>query len=848
MAFSFHKQRITRQASKNFCIMKPEQTHIDQIRISFGKIQSKEDFLQLLNDVKPMIYGVKTVPFELKQITWYSNPRLRGNRYAEFKIKKKSGGDRTIHSPVNGLKAIQKTLSFILQCVFDPHEAATGFVRNRSIVDNARIHAGSRYVYNIDLKDFFQSIDQARVWKCLQLLPFNLTKESTVKPKYMKWEDFKREKLKTDKPVTANPGNGRMFIRTPSGIILIASNFDATKEKFVIRGDNRLVTKEGVSLKGTLWLTNHIPSANRLAVANIIAALCCTEMDVERRNEQGDWIMVRRNVLPQGAPTSPVITNIICQRLDYLLAGTAKRFGLKYSRYADDITFSSDHNVYNPESDFVKELQRIITDQGFHVRESKTRLQKETYRQEVTGLLVNEKVNVQKRYIKQLRLWLYYWERYGYDRAYGFFIRQYLTDKGHIKKGNPDMASVISGKLDFLKMVKGGDSEMYLNLKARFAILIPIKNNEKVRTDYSKMDSNNKTLEPKAIFESEAGNPENLTDKLRIIINPLDSEQLPAKLKRKIIIDKGEPLPFEEYLENLESEEKVVDLTKHKPKDVARFILSFSSSEGLKFLTHDYDKPGSIYDYKEILETAREEFNDLSSRLVIPKRLWMRINQFAFGDPAKHWWFNEVQHKICWKSPELISWIESHKNTHPIKNKRFEEDFILPFKRSIEIKPRELEVIIKTKLVRNLESKFSSFDIEYPDLTNANFYTDVDAMQAGISYLIKAIRQRADNSNKIRVEFSSKSDIEGRKKIIKIIHVGSVCDKSLDKTELFHGDLLEAEKALFGICDWSIIARSTDDSFNKLNVLYDISSDMIPREKIDESLIEGFTHVLTFYK
>jgi hypothetical protein len=81
-----------------------------------------------------------------------------------------------------------------------------------------------------------------------------------------------------------------------------------------------------------------------------------------------------------------VITNIVCQKLDYLLSGVAKRFGLKYSRYADDITFSSMHNVYQPESVFLKELHRIIAEQNFYIKESKT-----PYRKEVTGLLVNEK-------------------------------------------------------------------------------------------------------------------------------------------------------------------------------------------------------------------------------------------------------------------------------------------------------------------------------------------------------------------------------------------------------------------------------------------------------------------------
>jgi retron-type reverse transcriptase len=194
-------------------------------------------------------------------------------------------------------------------------------------------------------------------------------------------------------------------------------------------------------------------------------------MEVERKSEIGEWEKEKRNVLPQGAPTSPVITNIVCQRLDYLLAGVAKRFGLKYSRYADDITFSSMHNVYQPESEFLKELHRIIEEQNFHIKESKTRLQKDGYRKEVTGLLVNEKANVQQRYIKQLRMWLYYWERYGYERASGFFLQRYIEDKGHVKNGKPDMGNVISGKLKYLKMVLGEENQNYIKLMERFSNL-----------------------------------------------------------------------------------------------------------------------------------------------------------------------------------------------------------------------------------------------------------------------------------------------------------------------------------------------------------------------------------------
>jgi RNA-directed DNA polymerase len=188
--------------------------------------------------------------------------------------------------------------------------------------------------------------------------------------------------------------------------------------------------------------------------------------------------------LPQGAPTSPTLTNVVCQKLDIRLTGVAKRFGLRYSRYADDITFSSMHDVYKKDGEFINEIERIIKDQGFEIKESKTRLQKAGFRQEVTGLVVNEKANVQQRYIKQLRMWLYYWERYGYDKAYYYFFQQYMTEKGNIVKGKPNMEMVICGKLNFLKMVKGLDNEIYSKLKNRFDILVNKPENTKIKQNH----------------------------------------------------------------------------------------------------------------------------------------------------------------------------------------------------------------------------------------------------------------------------------------------------------------------------------------------------------------------------
>ncbi|MBK7800498.1 MAG: RNA-directed DNA polymerase [Saprospiraceae bacterium] len=452
--------------------MNREQTHIIQIRAYFEKMQTRQDFLYLLNKVKPYVYGGKAIPFELKQLTWYSNPKLAKNRYNEFKIKKKSGLDRSIHAPVRGLKSLQKALSYILHCVYLPHKAAMGFVWGKSVVENARVHEGSNYVYNVDLKDFFTGIDQARVWKCLQLSPFNLNERYSRRPNYPKLENSYNAKPHTDENVGCFEGGRSVLTNNSFGYRKTHQKISMEKDKFIHLDEGTAEEIVGKWQNNDKLLTSKLSISGRQDICNIIASLCCTAFEVERQNDYGEWVKLTKSVLPQGAPTSPIISNIVCYRLDQLLTGVAKRFGLLYSRYADDITFSSNHNVYQQESDFIRELHRIIADQGFHIKESKTRLQKSGYRKVVTGLLVNEKTNVQHRYIKQLRMWLYYWERYGYERASGFFLQQYIADKGHVKNGKPDIANVIAGKLDYLKMVKGADNELYLKLKSRFDLLI----------------------------------------------------------------------------------------------------------------------------------------------------------------------------------------------------------------------------------------------------------------------------------------------------------------------------------------------------------------------------------------
>jgi len=836
--------------------MKIEQAHIDQIRTAFNKMQTKRDLLHLLNEGKTLLYGEKAVPFELKQLTWYANPKLGKKSYTEFTIKKKSGSKRSIHAPVKGLKSLQKILSFVLQCVYEPHNAAMGFVRNKSIVDNAKLHVGSRYVYNIDLKDFFPSVDQARVGKCVQLKPFNLNKEASIEPEHMKWEDFKKEYLKTEEKVKFYKGKRRWFSKTPYGTLYVASNFDPEKDKFVLLAGSSLKTKGGKSLEGTLWLVNKVPQTSSLDLANIIASLCCCLMEVERKSEIGEWKKEKRNVLPQGAPTSPVITNIVCQRLDYLLSGVAKRFGLKYSRYADDITFSSMHNVYQPESEFLKELHRVIAEQNFHIKESKTRLQKDGYRKEVTGLLVNEKANVQQRYIKQLRMWLYYWERYGYERASGFFLKQYIADKGHIKNGKPDMPNVISGKLDYLKMVKGADNKLYLKLKSRFDKLI---------------DTNIKT---KTISESKIIS-QNDTNQVRITLEVYQSPEINEKLYNSINIPKDTVLPSTIIVPNSNLEVEVITIKDeskypiiHNPSTTVSLLKYFTANDkNLKYSTHSWEE-GKYDSYEDFLSKISFEWNEIKDEIKKQsKRLHAKISSFLFNNKLgkknekgfyEAWGENRL--KFGWSSEELINHMSEPRNSPfscpiPIHIKQLDKKYNLHyFKDYAEVFKNEIEFREDStnfkKMILDIWENELGYDYKLnglEQLVGFSLFTDVALVKASVVKIFEMFKGKP-HYPVISVEKNTSFENRGYH-LFRITQIDSFVTRSIDDPKITNptGNLYTIIEQLKNLSDYSIVSRFQDGNTYRINYLSSSNkSEFIVKLQDGETAL-GFTHELKFY-
>lgn len=140
-------------------------------------------------------------------------------------------------------------------------------------------------------------------------------------------------------------------------------------------------------------------------------------------------------ILPQGAPSSPMLSNIIAKNLDSRLMKFANKFSLRYTRYADDLSFSGELISMK----HVEYITNIITSCGFSVNENKTMLHREKRKRIITGISIAEdQIKVPREYKRKLRLEIHFIRKFGL--------------LGHLRKHkikNPDYLQSIIGKIHF---------------------------------------------------------------------------------------------------------------------------------------------------------------------------------------------------------------------------------------------------------------------------------------------------------------------------------------------------------------------------------------------------------------
>jgi hypothetical protein len=142
-----------------------------------------------------------------------------------------------------------------------------------------------------------------------------------------------------------------------------------------------------------------------------LLALLVTESPREEVVTHGRtyYVATAPRSLPQGAPTSPSITNALCLRMDCRLSGLARKLGCRYTRYADDLTFSWHGGERGDIGTLLRAVRMIVASEGFEIHTKKTRVMRKGARQKVTGLVVNTapagvpSVRVPRKAVRQLR-------------------------------------------------------------------------------------------------------------------------------------------------------------------------------------------------------------------------------------------------------------------------------------------------------------------------------------------------------------------------------------------------------------------------------------------------------------
>jgi hypothetical protein len=298
--------------------------------VSQGLNNKETDTTKLTQHQQPLVTTVedlaKAMNVSVGTLRYLAYNRIisKTTHYKRFYIPKKTGGKRLISTPMPKLKQAQYWLLENMLNKVATHDAAHGFVRQRSIVSNALPHVGAEVVINIDMKDFFPTITYPRVKGVFRSFGYS-------------------EQIAT------------------------------------------------------------------------ILALVCTEPDVDQIELDGQtyYAAGSERLLPQGAPTSPALTNIICRKLDARLKGIAVKLGFNYTRYADDLTFSASGEAVTHVKTLMGFVKKVVKEEKLVIHPDKIRVLRKGARKEVTGIVVNDKPAVNAKELDRFRALLFQIEKDG---------------------------------------------------------------------------------------------------------------------------------------------------------------------------------------------------------------------------------------------------------------------------------------------------------------------------------------------------------------------------------------------------------------------------------------------------
>ncbi len=261
---------------------------------------------------------------ELRWLCFHREATLHPH-YVYFEVPKRNGaGKRLLSAPHEKLANAQNWLLHNVLDKLPTEEPAHGFVKGRSTVSAATPHVGRDLVINLDLSNFFPTIDFVRV-------------------------------------------------------------------------------------RGVFRKLGYSP-----AVSTIFALLSTESprMEIELEGKRY-WVAAGPRALPQGACTSPALSNQVARKLDRRLSGMCKKHGFVYTRYADDMTFSAGADKRGEVATLLARVRHIVDEEGFAINPKKGRVQRRGGRQTVTGIVVNDKLSVPREEVRKLRAILHQAKKTG---------------------------------------------------------------------------------------------------------------------------------------------------------------------------------------------------------------------------------------------------------------------------------------------------------------------------------------------------------------------------------------------------------------------------------------------------
>jgi retron-type reverse transcriptase len=187
------------------------------------------------------------------------------------------------------------------------------------------------------------------------------------------------------------------------------------------------------------------------------------------------FIYLGERTLPQGSPASPMVSNLICRKLDNRLSGLAKSLGFVYSRYADDLSFSAES--YKNISKILFWIDIVVQEEGFTVHKEKTQVMRKGSSQKVTGIVVNEKLSIPRKDLRRFRALLHQIEKSG------------LEGKSWQGKSKNLMAT-LWGYANFINMVDSKKGEIYLDRVKRVLEKYPMRSESEERGENQKISEN----------------------------------------------------------------------------------------------------------------------------------------------------------------------------------------------------------------------------------------------------------------------------------------------------------------------------------------------------------------------